>query len=312
MKEKINHNISDESVSIFTKYPHGNKDLELRLKDIKKSLENNNNPLLKEGLECTKTLEFKDKIILDAGCGSGPKSIDIAVKTDAKLVIGVDGSSKGIENAKFFKKELNIKNLTFINGRLEDLELLIKDPTEGKKIDIVVNYQNLHHVHDWKNVLKIFYDILNKDGILITNIADPTAGMSQFMLRNKLCYYLGSTPISRGKIGKFLFGFLEKKKNYGNILEDDFYVDRFGAFYHWIFPFMMIKELEKIGFEVVEGFPHFRLNDWLNANKNSKRAKNIHFCIKYFPPSKYLFRFLMRFRQWILGEDTRSYYAKKK
>ena len=305
------NNISDESIQIFTKYPHGNKDLQERLKDIKNSLKNNNNPFLKEGLEFTKTLKLKDKIILDAGCGSGIKSIDIAVKTDAKLVIGVDGSSKAIENAKFFQKELNIKNLKFINGRLEDLELLIKDYTEGKKIDIVVNYQNLHHVHDWKNVLKIFNDILNKDGILITNIADPTAGMSQFMLRNKLCYYLGSTPISRGKIGKFLFGFLEKKKNYANILEDDFYVDRFGAFYHWIFPFMIIKELKKIGFEVVEAFPHFRLNDWLIANKNSKRAKNIYYCINFFPPSKYIFSFLMRFRQWILGEDTRSYYAKK-
>ena len=304
-------NISTESVQIFTQYPHGNKDIHLRLKDVKNSLKNKNNPLLKEGLEFTKTLILKNKIILDAGCGSGTKAISIAANTDASLVLGVDGSSKAIENAKFFQKELNIKNLKFINGKLEDLQLLINDSIEGKKIDIIVNYQNLHHVHDWKNVLKIFYDILDKDGVLITNIADPTSGMSQFMLRNKLCYYLGSTPISRAKIAKFLFGFLEKKKNYGNIKEDDFYVDRFGAYYHWIFPFMMIKELEKIGFEVVEGFPHFRLNDWLNVNKNSKRAKNIHFCIKYFPPSKYLFRFLMRFRQWILGEDTRSYYAKK-
>ena len=206
----------------------------------------------------------------------------------------------------------DFKNVNFINGWLEDLELLISNYIKKNKVDIIVNYQNLHHVHDWKNLLKVFYNILEKDGVLIVNIVDPTSGFSQFMLRNKLCYYLGKTPISRAKIGKFLFAFLEKKKNYENIKEDAFYIDRFGTFYHWIFPSKFIKELEKTGFEFIEAFPQLRLNDWLIVNKNSKRAKIINFYIKIFPPSKYLFLFLMRLRQWVLGEDTRTYYAKKK
>jgi len=303
--------ISKENVGIFTQYPHGNKDLLLRLEDIRKRLKKGN-PLLKEGLEFTKTLKLKNKIILDAGCGSGTKTIPLAMNTDAHLVLGVDGSSVAINNANFFLEKLAIKNLNFIDGYLEDLELLISNEIKNKKVDLIVNYQNLHHVHDWINLLKIFYNILEKDGVLIVAIMDPTAGFSQFMLRNKLCYYLGKTPISRAKIGKFLFGFMEKKKNYENIKQDDFYVDRFGSYYHWIFPSKFIKELEKTGFEFIEAFPHIRLNDWLIANKNSKRAKRINFCIKIFSPSKYFFLFLIRLRQWVLGEDTRSYYARKK
>ena len=146
---------------------------------------------------------------------------------------------------------------------------------------------------------------------MIINIVDPTSGFSQFMLRNKLCYYLGSTPTSRAKIGKFLFGFWEKKKNYRDVEELDFYVDRFGAFYHWIFPSRIISEMEKIGFKVCETFPQYRLDDWLVANQNLHRAKRIKKLIKIFPLFRYFFSFLMRFRQYVLGEDTRTYYAIK-
>ena len=66
--------ISNESVEIFTKFPHGNKEREKRLSGIKKDIENNTvPPLYKEGLEFTKNINLKNKIIIDAGCGSGTK-----------------------------------------------------------------------------------------------------------------------------------------------------------------------------------------------------------------------------------------------
>ena len=68
---------------------------------------------------------------------------------------------------------------------------------------------------------------------------------------------------------------VRKKKNVHDIEDIDFYVDRFGAFYHWIFPNQIINEMNNIGFRVAETFPHYKLNDWLNANKNSKRSKSI-------------------------------------
>ena len=305
--------ISEESIEIFTEYPHGNKNREERFNDIKNDLKINiKPPLEKKGLEFTKNLNLKEKIILDAGFGSGTKSIRLAVLGKAKRVIGVDGSKKAIENANYFTKKLKLKNVIFINDKMENLNKVLEAQKLDKKINIIVNYQNLHHVTNWKEMLKIFYNLLQKNGILICNIADPTSGFSQFMLRNKLCYYLGKTPSSRAKIGKFLFGFLEKKKNISNIDELDFYVDRFGSFYHWIFPNQIITEMRKVGFKVCETFPHTKLEDWLEANKNTSRYNMIQKCIKLFAGSKYLFIFLMRFRQFVFGEDTRTYYAIKK
>lgn len=305
--------ITEESIEIFTNYPHGNKDRLERLKDIKKDLKiNAHPPLEKKGLEFTKNLDLKDKIIVDAGCGSGTKSIRLAVLGKAKKVIGIDGSKKAIENAKYFSKELNLKNIIFINDQMENMQKALKSKKIDGKINIIVNYQNLHHVTNWREMLKTFHGLLQKNGILICNIADPTSGFSQFMLRNKLCYYLGKTPASRAKIGKFLFGFLEKKKNISNIKELDFYVDRFGSFYHWIFPNQIMKEMEKIGFKVCETFPHTKLEDWLQANAGSSRCNRIKKCISLFSGSKYFFIFLMRLRQYVLGEDTRTYYAVKK
>lgn len=304
--------ISKESINIFTSFPHGNKDKHLRLHEIKTELNDDRKPLYKEGLEVIKNINLKNKIIIDAGCGSGTKTIPLAVKSKAKKVIGIDGSKSAIKNAKFFSNELKIKNVTFLNEKLENLNQLIEKELKKNKVDLIVNYQNLHHVTDWKDLLKKFYDALKPGGLLVVNIVDPTSGFSQFMIRNKICYYLGKTPERRAKIGKFLFGILERKKNVHDIEDIDFYVDRFGAFYHWIFPNQIINEMNNIGFRVAETFPHFKLNDWLNANKNSKRSKSIKKIIKVFPAFKIFFAFLMRARQFVLGEDTRTYYAIKK
>ena len=304
--------ISNESVEIFTKFPHGNKEREKRLSGIKKDIENNKvPPLYKEGLEFTKNINLKNKIIIDAGCGSGTKTIPLAFKTNAKKVIGIDGSKIAVENATYFKKKLKLKNIDFFNDRMENMKkILITNKLTG--VDMIVNYQNLHHVSDWKGMLKIFHDTLKKNGILIVNIVDPTSGFSGFLLKNKFCYYLSKNPATRAKIGKFLFGFVENYKNKDEIKDLDFYVDRFGAFYHWIFPSQIIREMKKVGFDVCETFPHTRLDDWLVANKNSPRAKKIIKYKKFFYPSKYLFSTLMRIRQYILGKDTRTYYAVKK
>ena len=154
--------ISNESVEIFTKFPHGNKEREKRLSGIKKDIENNKvPPLYKEGLEFTKNINLKNKIIIDAGCGSGTKTIPLAFKTNAKKVIGIDGSKIAVENATYFKKKLKLKNIDFFNDRMENMKkILIKNKLTG--VDMIVNYQNLHHVSDWKGMLKIFHDTLKK------------------------------------------------------------------------------------------------------------------------------------------------------
>ncbi|AET40431.1 protein-arginine omega-N methyltransferase HMT1 Ecym_6026 [Eremothecium cymbalariae DBVPG len=75
---------------------------------------------------------FKDKIVLDVGCGTGILSM-FAAKNGAKHVIGVDMSSI-IEMAK---KIVDINGLsdriTLLRGKLEDVEL------PYKKVDIIIS-----------------------------------------------------------------------------------------------------------------------------------------------------------------------------
>ena len=59
--------------------------------------------------------DIRNKSILDVGCGYGNKAIAIAFKSEASIVIGVDGSKVAIKCASFFQKELKLKNLRFIN-----------------------------------------------------------------------------------------------------------------------------------------------------------------------------------------------------
>eukprot|EP01126_Amoeba_proteus_P021639 TRINITY_DN2201_c0_g2_i4.p1 TRINITY_DN2201_c0_g2~~TRINITY_DN2201_c0_g2_i4.p1 ORF type:complete len:394 (-),score=78.96 TRINITY_DN2201_c0_g2_i4:349-1530(-) len=66
--------------------------------------------------------DFKDKIVLDVGCGTGILSI-FAVQAGAKHVYAVDASNV-IEVAKELVKHNNLSNkITFIRGRIEDVYL---------------------------------------------------------------------------------------------------------------------------------------------------------------------------------------------
>ena len=96
------------------------------LSGIKKDIENNTvPPLYKEGLKFTKNINFKNKIIIDAG-----SPIPLAFKTNAKKVIGIDGSKIAVENATYFKKKLKLKNIEFFNERMENMtKILIKNKT---------------------------------------------------------------------------------------------------------------------------------------------------------------------------------------
>ncbi|KAH3900642.1 probable HNRNP arginine N-methyltransferase [Saccharomycodes ludwigii] len=75
---------------------------------------------------------FKDKIVLDVGCGTGILSM-FAAQAGAKHVIGVDMSNI-IEMAKVIVEKNGFANkITLIRGKLEDITL------PYKKVDIIVS-----------------------------------------------------------------------------------------------------------------------------------------------------------------------------
>merc|ERR1719454_2289873 len=75
---------------------------------------------------------FKDKIVLDVGCGTGILSM-FAAKAGAKHVYGVDMSNI-IDDAKGIVEDNNLSDrVTLIKGKIEEIQL----PVE--KVDIIIS-----------------------------------------------------------------------------------------------------------------------------------------------------------------------------
>ncbi len=86
---------------------------------------------------------FKDKVVLDVGCGTGILSM-FAAKNGAKHVIGVDMSSI-IEMARNLV-ELNgfSDKITLLRGKLEDVELPFP------KVDIIISeWMGYFNLWEW-------------------------------------------------------------------------------------------------------------------------------------------------------------------
>ncbi len=95
--------------------------------------------------------------VLDIGCGGGLVSEALA-KLGAK-VTGIDFVEKNINAAKFHSKykDLKIKYLCY------DIE---KNNVEGK-YDLIIMFEILEHLDNWKNLLETTKDNLNKGGKII-------------------------------------------------------------------------------------------------------------------------------------------------
>ena len=83
----------------------------------------------------SKKIDFKDKVILDIGCGNGWFS-EWSFSQGAKNVFAIDPIKEQIEIAKKNSKY----NINFKVGFAEDL------PFENKKFDLIFFFNSLHHV----------------------------------------------------------------------------------------------------------------------------------------------------------------------
>ena len=94
--------------------------------------------------------------LLDLYCGTG--SIGIYVGEFAKEIIGVDYSNSNIEDANENKKLNNLKNITFINAKVEnvidtfkDIDMIIVDPPRAglaqKTIDNIERISPKHLIY---------------------------------------------------------------------------------------------------------------------------------------------------------------------
>ncbi|MBE9012895.1 methyltransferase domain-containing protein [Pseudanabaenaceae cyanobacterium LEGE 13415] len=103
------------------------------------------------------------KVILDAGCGTGYKSMELAIANPGAKIVGIDLSPASVDLARKRLQYHNIENAEFHAIALEDL------PSLGVQFDYINNDEVLYLLPDPIAGLKAMREVLKPDGILRTN-----------------------------------------------------------------------------------------------------------------------------------------------
>jgi len=110
-----------------------------------------------------KVISTKDRVILDAGCGTGYKSLELAVANPGAKIVGIDLSEESIKLACQRLEFHKVENVEFHAMPLEDLSNL------GMEFDYINNDEVLYLLPDPVAGLKAMQSVLKPDGILRTN-----------------------------------------------------------------------------------------------------------------------------------------------
>lgn len=103
------------------------------------------------------------KLILDAGCGTGYKSLELAIANPGAKIVGIDLSPASVDLARKRLQYHNIENVEFHAITLEDL------PSLGMQFDYINNDEVLYLLPDPIAGLQAMKEVLKPDGILRTN-----------------------------------------------------------------------------------------------------------------------------------------------
>ena len=100
---------------------------------------------------------FKNKSILDMGCGSGRFSIGFA-QLGAKKVTGIDLGKTGIQVGTNIIKKFNLDNVKLIEGNVLSL------PFDDEEFDFVFSKGVLHHTGNLQKGLEEYFRVLKSGG----------------------------------------------------------------------------------------------------------------------------------------------------
>ena len=111
----------------------------------------------------------EDTLLLDAGCGPGNITAGLSRLVPNGKVIGVDSSTKIIQEAQRDFGRDTYSNLSFQVGDIYELEF------PDNTFDVVYAHQVLQHLHEPVSALKEFRRVLKPGGIIAVRDADYAA-----------------------------------------------------------------------------------------------------------------------------------------
>ncbi|NER02436.1 MAG: class I SAM-dependent methyltransferase, partial [Okeania sp. SIO3C4] len=111
-----------------------------------------------------KVIETEDKVILDAGCGSGYKALILAEANPGAKIVGIDISEKSVELARQRLQYHGFDNAEFHVLPIEEL------PSLGLEFDYINCDEVLYLLPDIVVGLQAMKSVLKPDGIIRTNL----------------------------------------------------------------------------------------------------------------------------------------------
>lgn len=111
-----------------------------------------------------RVVDTHDKVILDAGCGSGYKALVLALANPGAKIVGIDLSEKSVELARQRLQFHGVENAEFYPLKLEQVGEL------GLEFDYINCDEVLYLLPDPAAGLRAMKSVLKPDGILRTNL----------------------------------------------------------------------------------------------------------------------------------------------
>jgi 2-polyprenyl-3-methyl-5-hydroxy-6-metoxy-1,4-benzoquinol methylase len=115
-------------------------------------------------LRYQKIIETQGKVILDAGCGSGYKSLVLAEANPGAKIVGIDLSEESVKLARQRLQHYKFENVEFHALSIYDL------PKLGLEFDYINNDEVLYLLPDIIAGLKAMKSVLKPQGIIRTNL----------------------------------------------------------------------------------------------------------------------------------------------
>jgi ubiquinone/menaquinone biosynthesis C-methylase UbiE len=153
------------------------------------------------------------KVILDAGCGTGFKSLVLAEANPGAKIVGIDLSKEAVDLAKQRLQFYGFENTEFIVASIEAL------PTLGMEFDYINCDEVLYLLPDIAQGLQIMKAALKPKGIIRANLHSATQRVDYFRAQQvfKLMGLMDSNPEEMEiEIAKETFGALEDWVNLKN------------------------------------------------------------------------------------------------